>query len=310
MDPNLLNPIEMFKIFLPLLRPMLWIFFTLMGLKFVFILLERYVQKQSVKYFLRRHKIELITFITAIVGYLISYIFVKRPDLTLMISIIITLAVTIVIIYTKAKDRDFYFFTLQKSKDREDWLGEGVFEYDRLHDSYVITDSHSGYIFSKCLTWSDYQLSFDFKILKTSVGVILRSTNLSNLVMLQIFDHGIKAHIRVNGFWQAWEPRQTSLIFDKALCLDNWYHASIQSNKREIRIIFFDNEDKIIFDRVWGIPTGHISFSAKQHVSDDEKSKVEISQIPFSINLEFGTVGFRNDGEERAVVKNMLVEKI
>lgn len=310
MSPNFFDTSEILKSFLPLLRPMFWMFFTLVGLKLIFILLERYIQEQSVKYFLRRHKIELITFITAIVGYLISYIFVKRPELILMISIIITLVVTIVIIYTKAKDRDFYFFTLQKSKDREDWLGEGIFEYDRLHDSYVITDSHSGYIFSKCLAWSDYQLSFDFKILKTSVGVILRATNLSNLVMLQIFDHGIKAHIRVNGFWQSWEPKQTSLIFDKALCLDNWYNASIQSNKREIRIRVYDNDNKMIFDRVWKIPTGHISFSVKQHVSDDEKSKFEVSQIPFSINLEFGTVGFRNHGEERGVVKNMLVEKL
>jgi len=32
--------------------------------------------------------------------------------------------------------------------------------------------------------------------------------------------------------------------------------------------------------------------------------------IPFPINLEYGTIGFRNSGSEKALVRYVLIEKI
>jgi hypothetical protein len=57
-------------------------------------------------------------------------------------------------------------------------------------------------------------------------------------------------------------------------------------------------------DRQWTIPTGPLAFLAE---SQDKQTRIS---IPFPVNLEFGTVGFRNDGAENAAVKNLLLEKL
>ena len=116
----------------------------------------------------------------------------------------------------------------------EDWLGEVKFEYDRVQDAFVITNSYSGFIFSKALVWSDYRFDFEFKILHASIGAIVRATNLSNLVMLQIFEDHIKAHIRINGLWLAWEPSE--LRFGERLNLNYWHRCQLDCNKGSIQI--------------------------------------------------------------------------
>ena len=126
--------------------------------------------------------------------------------------------------------------------------------------------------------------------------------------MLQFFDYGIKAHIRINGFWQDWEPAATKLSFNKKLDADKWYRSCIQCDKDSIRIRIFNKNGHQNFDRVWKIPSGHIAYQLPQ--SAGLVAQAVAASIPFSINLEFGTVGFRNDGQENALVKDVLIEKM
>ncbi|TRZ64495.1 MAG: hypothetical protein D4Q79_01425 [Spirochaetia bacterium] len=282
-------------------------------------IVTKFTEPKTIRYFLRRNKIEILTAFFALLGYIINYYFVKRPDYSLFLNASITLVAMAIFVSSKTKEKDFYFISLKRRSDKDDWIGDGIFQYERTHDAYAITNSHSGVIFPKCLTWSDYKLEFDFKILKTSLGVILRATNLSNLVMLQIFDTGIKAHIRIHGFWQAWDKKETQLEFEKKLNLDNWYFCSIQCDKNSIRIRIHewverpDPEDSSksyletnqIFDRVWKIPSGNISYTWKRkEITEPE------AVVPFPINLEYGTFGFRNDRTENALIRNVLIEKI
>ena len=65
-------------------------------------------------------------------------------------------------------------------------------------------------------------------------------------------------------------------------------------------------EEKKLFDRVWTIPSGKISFS----YDINNLNNSQIVSIPFPINLEYGTIGFRNHGSENALVENVLIEKI
>jgi hypothetical protein len=279
----------------------------------------RLLDPESTRYFLRRNKIEILTALFAVAGYTASYYLVEQPQHSFFLNIAISLIAMLFFIYSKTRERDFYFISLRRSKDKEDWIGEGTFQYERTQNAYTITNSGSGFIFPKCLIWSDYKLRFDFKIIKISLGVILRATNLSNLVMLQIFDTGIKAHIRINGFWQAWDPKETHLEFKEKLNLDDWYTSSMQCDKSSIRIRIFkwvehanqDNPSETslqpepIFDRVWKIPSGSMSYMWKREEINEPEAIV-----PFPINLEYGTVGFRNDGAENALVKDVLIEKI
>jgi hypothetical protein len=276
---------------------------TIIGLAFVglILLLEQSTKWPWLKYSIRQYKLDFITGTGAIIGYSVAYFLEKQPRVAFVLSIAVTLAVTIIVIYSKTRERDFYFLSLQNRSDKDDWLGEGTFQYDRVQKAFVITNSYSGFIFSKALAWSDYRFEFEFKIFHASIGAIVRATNLSNLVMLQIFEDHIKAHIRINGLWLAWEP--VELRFQEKLNLNHWQRCQLDCDKNSIQIRVYQAK-RLIMDRLWNIPVGPLAFIAE---SQDKQTKIS---IPFPINLEFGTVGFRNDGAENAAVKNSLLEKL
>jgi len=276
---------------------------TIIGVVFVglILLLERSTQQRWLKYSIRQYKLDLITGAGAVVGFAVAYFLEKQPKAAFILSIAVTLVVTIMIIYSKTREKDFYFLPLQSRSDKDDWLGEGTFQYDRVQKAFVVTNSHSGFILSKSLAWSDYRFEFEFKIFQASIGAIVRAANLSNLAMLQIFDDHIKAHIRINGLWLAWEP--VELRFQEKLDLNQWQRCQLDCDKNSIRIRVYQAK-KLILDRRWNIPVGPLVF-----VSESQDKQTKIS-IPFPINLEFGTVGFRNDGAENAAVKNSLLEKL
>ncbi len=304
-----------------LLAPILGSLWPFLVLEIALLITLRLLDPEATRFFFRRNKIEILTTLFAVIGYAISYFYVQQPGHAFAMSVAISLIAMLVLIYSKTRERDFYFISLRREKDKDDWIGDGTFRYERTQYAYSVTNSHSGFIFPKCLIWSDYKLKFDFKILKTSIGVILRATNLSNMVMMQIFDNGIKPHIRVNGFWQFWEPKEARLEFTKKLNLDDWYTCTMQCDKSSIRIRIFEwiehadpkePSEKIIehspiFDRTWKIPSGHIAYQTQDTSLVGQIIK---STVPFPINLEYGTFGFRNDGAENALVKDVLIEKI
>ncbi len=238
---------------------------TIIGVAFVglILLLERSTQWRWLKYSIRQYKLDLITGAGAVTGYAVAFFLERQPRAAFILSIAVTLVATFVIIYSKTREKDFYFLPLQSRSDRDDWLGEGAFQYDRVQKAFVITDSDSGFIFSKALTWSDYKFEFEFKIFHASIGAIIRATNLSNLIMLQIFDDHIRAHIRINGLWLWWDPPITGLTFQEKLNLNHWQHrCQLECDKNSIQIKIYQT-DKAILDRLWKIPVGPLAFLAE-----------------------------------------------
>jgi len=255
-------------------------------------------------YFLRNYKFDFLTTLSAIFLYFIAFKYASDQKKLLLFSIAITIILLILIIFLRLKDKDFYFVPLTNRKDKDDWIGSGLFEYTKTHNCFIITNSDPGYIYSKNLTWSDYKLSFEFKIIKKCLGVILRAINLSNYVMLQITLDGIRPHIRINGGWKWWEHEEVKLEFTERLSLDKWYKCLIYCEQKSINIKIFDGANEIL-NRTWDIPQGSLVFQFKKSEKDSESIS-----IPFPINLEYGSVGFRNYGEEKALIKNILIEKI
>jgi len=210
----------------------------------------------------------------------------------------------VAIIYFRAREKDFHFIPLWTRADREDWVGLGTFDFDRGTRSFRITNSDSGFIYSKALTWGDYSVSFRFKILSSCVGVIVRAVNLANLIMLQIGETGIRPHIRVNAGWNVTEASEAGLVFPTPLSLDRWYRAVITCDKAAIRICILDGKH-LIFDRQWNIPQGMLMFVLRAQ----SENQPPVS-MPFAITTEYGTIGFRNWGPEEALINEVLVEKI
>ena len=135
------------------------------------------------------------------------------------------------------------------------------------------------------------------------MSVLLRAINLSNCVMLQFQPDGIRPHIRINGAWNWWEhkDKEVNLTFETPLSLDRWYNCKIACSKDNIGIHLFDKGQSIC-EREWKIPTGAMMFKYGL-----EPTAI---QIPFSINLEYGSIGFRNADQERSLIKDVIVQKI
>ncbi len=258
---------------------------------------------KRILYFTKNYKFDLLTAISALISYFLAFRYAADPRTLLFLSVMITATSLFVVILLRVRDKDFYFIPLTKREDRDDWLGKGKFEYLRPQKCFVITDSEPGFIYSKCLSWSDYNLSLEFKIVNSCLGVVARAINLSNYVMLQVGENGIRPHIRINGGWRAWEAEETNLKFAKKLALDKWYRVILSCEKNSIGIKLYEDKN-CVFNREWLIPHGAVMFEFK------EEPEGRVVKIPFPINLEYGTVGFRNSGTERALIKDVLVEKI
>jgi len=255
------------------------------------------------KYFLREHKYEFLTSIFAILTAILSFTYINNPKIQFLLSLAIIFISLIVFVYLRTRDRDFYFISLRNRKHKDAWIGRGIFEYQRTEKCFLISDSDSGYIYSKALIWSDYSISFEFKIIENCIGAIVRAVNLSNYVMLQINTRGIRPHVRISGGWYVHESKEVNLSFDNDLSLDKWYKCLLTCEKGSINIKLLDKKNNF-FDRSWNIPQGNLFFDFKK----DEKD-ANPARIAFPINLEYGSVGFRNCVGEKALVQNLLIEK-
>ncbi|KKS41296.1 MAG: hypothetical protein UV05_C0057G0005 [candidate division CPR1 bacterium GW2011_GWA2_42_17] len=256
---------------------------------------------KRIYYFFKAYFIDIVVAIIGALGVLFAWIYGQGEVIRQTISLLVIFVTLLIIIYLRSRKKDFLFSALTWRRDKEKWIGYGTFQLSRVCKAYEIVNADPGYIISDGLTWSDYSLSFDFKIGNKCLGVIVRGVNLANYVMLQITQSGIRPHIRINGGWKWWEVNESEL--EIKISPDKWYHARISCDKSEI-FIKITCSDGAQFDRVWNIPTGNLVFNFKKDESDTG------TNIPFPINLEYGSVGFRNWGDEKAFVKNVLVEKI
>jgi len=257
------------------------------------------------KYFLREYIYELLTTIFTLISTIFtSLLYNNQPKVQFFLALVIIFVSLITIIYLRMKEKDFYFISFKNRKHKDDWIGRGVFEYSRTENCFMISNSDSGYIYAKSLTWSDYRVSFEFKILRSCLGVVLRAVNLSNYAMLQINTKGIRPHVRVSGGWYVRECKDVDLCFEKELSLDKWYKCILSCEKGSINIKLFNKESNF-FNRNWDIPEGSLFFDFKKDENDTHPAR-----IAFPINLEYGSVGFRNSGEEKSILQNLLIEKI
>lgn len=259
--------------------------------------------RNKIKYFIRDYKLDLLTAFVSLMLVLIASYLGPNQKVALMSSAIIIFIGSGIIIYLRSKNKDFYFIALDNRANKDEWMGNGQFEYSRANKCFFVTQSEAGYIFSKCLNWSDYKLSFQFKVRKKCLGILLRAINLSNYIMLQITPEGIKPHIRITGAWNAAEAKDVGLVFENKLSLENWYRCELICDKNIVYIKIFSGK-KIILDREWKIAQGNIQFEYPG------KDGNPVIAPPFPINVDYGSIGFRNTDDEKALIKNILVEKM
>lgn len=230
------------------------------------------------------------------VGWL-AYHFRNNPESNFFYySAVIALAY-LALFFLQRKEKAFFYVPFFRRTERREWLGSGTFEYVSTIDAFQITKSHNGVIYSKTLLWTNYRLNFDFRIENKSLGIIARAVNLSNYLMFQILENKIRIHIRINGMWY-WPPE---IEFNSSLHLRQWYRAEMECHAKRVVIKISDHTQEV-FSTVWDIPEG----TAPCEVFNEGES---VGIVNFPIELDYGAVGFRNHGEELALIRDLFIQK-
>lgn len=251
---------------------------------------------------------EIVSFIAwTLIGF-IAFKYYSTPYLNFFLYILVLAAAHIILVLIRGKDANFIYFPFISWKEHANWMGNGNFEYVKSAAAFRITESHNGFIYSKAINWVNYKLSFQFKIVHQSVGIIFRAVDLSNYIMFQIFEDRVKPHIKVNGLWVFFDPKRPANIpfvelvpIAPKLSKDRWYMFKATCDKSLITICLMEDDSRLL-DRTWAIPEGNVLFPLMLEPKP--------ADVPFSMNLDYGTFGVRNDGSEMAFIRDLLVEKI
>ena len=256
--------------------------------------------------FLKNYIYEFLALFANIATTFVSFVFTST-NIAILITVLFLTITTFIIIFVKTKEKQFYFLPMNRHGSDSYWSGIGKFNYVINENCYEITDSYVGYIYLPVLSWSDYVFEFNFKIINNCIAWIVRANNLSNYLMFQCDLSGINPHIRINGEWIIKKHfyKDTNLTFDDNLSPDTWYKAKIVCEKRNIRMVIY-HKNAIIFDRHWSIPS-QLLISYKK--SPDPKNRELINFIQ-NIDFDFGAIGFRDNGNERGLFKNIYLRKL
>jgi hypothetical protein len=265
----------------------------------------------KIYFFFRNYLNETISFFITIAGATLAYSFYQEPGLQFVSLGILAVTSYLIILFHKLKGRDFSHIFFDKYQDKEGWVGSGSFEYYPNDEAFIIKDSDAGFIFSKCLTWIDYEMKCEFKIIKSTLGILIRAIDLSNKLMLQININakGIRPHLWANGGYLVNEPKESGLEFESKLKEGRWYKLQLRIHKESVKIQIAER-NIMILEKHWDIPTALLSFPIREKDKKQGDISNPMGMLDIRKDYSYGTIGFRNGHGEKALVRNLLVKKI
>lgn len=262
---------------------------------------------------------ELIAFIT----WILFSILLRN-----LLTLVDTLILNVISKQQKECSIDFTKDTALERFSRE-WKTQGNVYFE---NGLMVTDTHSGILLKPKFLWLkrvwfnfESKMCVEFRqraIIETSynetskdwirnentklrqvIGVILRAQNLDDYYMLEIWkidkDIVLKPHVRISGVWRP--P-----IFNSPIS----YKLKNESQQVDFRLVVKDHVARLFVDKdekplVWIIPTEYEIEPGKQDVSLKDGL---VAEIPF--NSRAGMFGFRNYGNEMAVVKSLEIKSL
>jgi hypothetical protein len=222
--------------------------------------------------------------------------------------------------FTKDWDEYSIVFTANnKNKLIKEWIFQGnpIITTEGL----VITNTNSGLLIKPDILWTkrvwknfEATLKVNFRDQKDAeeqrdykklLGVVFRAQNLQNYFMLEIWKMDefivIRPHVRVDGNWDApiLNPKANTFKYGK----NNDLNLLIKVINSELTLIV-DNSEKTSL--TWILPSEY-EINLRQHEQQEKKDLKEAAVKKISFRLKAGMFGFRNYGDEIAVVKSLSI---
>jgi hypothetical protein len=85
---------------------------------------------KTLYYFFKAQIYELLTGVFTVISILI----VNYLKWSYVFSVLAVLLSTSIIVYLKVRDKSFYFISLKRRKQKDEWFGSGEFDYSREVD--------------------------------------------------------------------------------------------------------------------------------------------------------------------------------
>lgn len=168
--------------------------------------------------------------------------------------------------------------------------------WEIIHHELVVTGSDQGGLTRAGALWENYTLTFEAKIMNVCLGVIIRAQDLDNYYMLQVNMDRIRPHRRV-AFPAIGAGTSPSAPPNSGAALPIVYQVGWQ--------IFQDNVTPLSDKRLdqWFSVRVSVHGRALEMSIDGDKVFCERSFL----HNATGSVGFRNAGAEKALVRNVRV---
>ncbi len=206
------------------------------------------------------------------------------------------------------------------------WVFNGKTEILSGIDQLYVKSSRAGCLLKTHL-WKNFRMTFEMKFepsLMQYRGIVFRADDLDNYFMLEIFrDHlgssddkqiwesGIKPHVRYKGGWEIiWPEKYNQLDFS------DFEQVALEALEDTVTLFY---KQQPLFK--WVLPTyvdvNHVEAGFKSVMKDDTKEKVDIigknvtrvvQEIPFRLN--YGMVGFRAHPGQGAIIRDLKVEPL
>lgn len=212
-----------------------------------------------------------------------------------------------------------FYDNFTKGLSKWEFGGEGwKVEEEEGKPVLSVSESPDGGITKRGFSWSDYEFTFDTKVIKDSSGWIIRAENRNKYFMIQlnlsnISEPKLRPHLRLNDQDYPWIALETysvnlnSLGLKQPIKLLNWIKVKIIVRSNEIDV-FLNNEhalhfflpDPFRFEKQETIQTG-----------SEKESSAKLKRDVVVVSYPVGRVGFRCSGyHEHAHFKDVRVKPL
>jgi len=235
------------------------------------------------------------------------YLYFHRQVTINLIFFFWIIALVVIPIIWPYKRGDIFTENFKHGLDPRIWQYEGDWKVELSEDGksvLTVTDSNLGGLALPCLSWTDYEIRFDMRILNKNAGWIIRASGLYDYVLQKIDQDEIVSFYRIIGAL----PEIGRMKHGQTIELDTWYSLIIFARGEWLSVYLMkEGKENLIFqDRALG-DKPPLTIGIKEDIG---KGFLSSSQQLVAPAFRTGSFGFRAYGDEKAQFRNITAYRL